>query len=221
MSNEFVHGVDVYEGDGQITWPKVAKHSHFAIIKISEGDLIDSLATPERVQRAREAGLIVGGYCFLRPKPGRTGAQEVQIFLKHCRKIGLYDDSRRPTIRPVLDFEASAFDTNTRIGRYRTRLYLRQAIGEIRKQLGGRHPLVYTGAWFADDTVKLGWNLGCPLWVASYTDHPIIPTAWNRRQTFIWQFTDKALVDGIAKPCDLNTYIGPDGVKGFRRHLVI
>ena len=216
-----IYGVDVYEGDGQITWPKVARYAKFAIVKISEGDHIDSLATSERIQKAREAGLTVGGYVFLRPKPGRTGADEVKIFLDQCRKIGLYDGSHKPCIRPVLDFEASAFDTNTRVGRYRTRLYLRQAIREVRRELGGRHPIIYTGAWFADDTVGLKWNIGCALWVASYTPKPLIPTAWRKVGAMLWQFTDHQVVDGIAQPCDANVYVGPGDAAGFHSHLCI
>jgi GH25 family lysozyme M1 (1,4-beta-N-acetylmuramidase) len=216
-----IRGVDIYEGDGQVTWPKLAQWAQFAIVKVTEGDYHDSLASAERIQRAREAGVMVGGYCFLRPKPGRSGADEVKIFLDACRAIGLYDKSGHHAIRPVLDFEASAFDTSTTVGKFRTRAYLRGAIREVRRQLGGRHPIIYSGAWWLDDTVGLKWTSGCPLWVASYTHQPIIPTAWAKQGAMLWQYTDHQVVPGISRPVDANVYVGPGGEAGFRSHLCI
>ena len=214
-----IHGVDVFEGDGQVSWPQVKKFAEFAYIKISEGDYIDSSATALRVQQAREAGVLLGGYVFLRPKAGRAGAEEVRIFLDHARKIGLYDGKHK-ALRPVLDFEASGFDVTTRVGRFRTRLYLQQAIREVRKQLGGRHPVIYTGEWWTSQ-IGLRWNGGCDVWAASYTAKPIVPAAWTKRGALLWQYTDRAVVPGIQKPCDANVYLGPDGLAGLRARLLI
>ena len=202
-----VYGIDVFEGDGDITWQDVAGNSErFAWIKLTEGTLVDSRATLERVSAMRHAGVIPGGYVFLRPRPGRRGDWEARFALDHARKIGLYhrDRGRVKDLRFALDFEATAFP-DTVFGRWKTRRYLRQAIDEVIRQLG-RRPIIYTGAWFADPVgVKASTVRGCPVWTASYTRKPIVPHAWT--QATFWQFTDQGHVPGIASDVDRNKYM--------------
>lgn len=217
LSNH-IHGPDVFEGEGSVDWKAVAKSgAKFAIFKISEGDYMDSLATEKRVKEIRAAGLIAGAYYFMRPKPGRTGAEEFRIFYEKGLEIGLWKRDKQTVrdLRPVLDCEATAFDTTTVAGRYRTRLYIRQAIRECIK-LTGHRPIIYTGKWFWEDTIKCKWSLNCPLWLASYPTKPDayealpvswIPKAWNGKAA-LWQYTDKQKVPGIKTPADYNIFVG-------------
>jgi lysozyme len=223
MRGTQVHGVDVYEGDGDIDWRKVsAAGNQFAITKISEGmpsqgwAAVDPRATADRIKAIRNAGMIAGGYAFLRPKSGRTGAAEARLLVEHGKSIGLWqrDHQRVRDIRPVLDCEASGFDLTTASGRRATRVYVRDAVREV-KRLTGHAPIIYTGKWWWDQTQEeqLRWtwhSFGCPLWLAAYVTDPApyIPRGWRRPA--IWQFTDKARVDGIDQPCDRNVFTGGD-----------
>lgn len=216
-----IHGPDVYEGDGNIDWKALAKSgAKFAIIKLSEGDYIDPSATAERVKQARAAGLTVGGYAFLRPKAGRTGGQEFDIMYKKGLEIGLWqrDGQKVRDLRPVLDCEASGFDTNTVRGRYQTRVYIRDAINRCVKVTGHR-PIIYTGKWFWEDTINCKWSKACPLWLASYPTNPDavqqlppswVPAPWKGKAD-LWQFTDHQKAPGIKGGCDYNIYTGKDG----------
>jgi GH25 family lysozyme M1 (1,4-beta-N-acetylmuramidase) len=215
-----VNGIDVYEGDNDIQWQDVAASGErFAWIKLTEGDLVDSRATAERVSAMRHAGVIPGGYVFLRPRPGRRGDWEARFALDHARKIGLYraDRGRVKDLRFALDFEATAFP-DTVFGRWKTRRYLRQAIDEVIRQLG-RRPIIYSGAWFCDPQgVSARTVRGCPLWTASYTAKPIVPAAWKVAD--FWQFTDRGQIPGIDSKVDRNKYLLGD-LNSLKAHHTI
>jgi hypothetical protein len=79
-------------------------------------------------------------------------------------------------------------------------------------EIEGLHPAIYTGAWWWDPVVAhyredLGWARTCPLWVASYTEEPRMPSrpwaAWS-----FWQYTNSGQVPGITGPVDLNQFDG-------------
>jgi GH25 family lysozyme M1 (1,4-beta-N-acetylmuramidase) len=116
------------------------------------------------------------------------------------------------------DFEETHFDTNTRIGRWQTRSYVRDAIKEV-KRLTGHAPIIYTGGPFWNQ-FGFKWNLGCPLWLAAYVPSDqlgrYVPKPW--RAPSLWQFTDKHNSPGISQPCDWSVYLAGD-VHHFRRTL--
>ena len=221
-----VHGPDIFEGEANVDFKALAKSgAKFAIFKINEGDYMDSRATVARVKAIREAGLIAGAYVFMRPKAGRTGAQEFQIFYNKGLSLGLWKRDKQTVrdIRPVLDCEATGFNTDTVLGRLQTRRYIRSAIKEC-KRLTGHLPIIYTGKWWWEDTIKCRWSLGCPLWLASYPNNPklplpssYLPSAW--KEAALWQFTDSHSAPGINNPCDYNVYVGKGGLAGFRTAL--
>jgi len=218
-----IYGVDVYEGDGDIAWDRVAAAGNrFAITKICEGDYVDHSATSQRIAAIRAAGLTAGAYVFLRPKSGRSGADEARTLIERGMDIGLWHPDRQTVrdIRPVLDCEASGFDLTTVAGRRATRVYIRDAVREVTR-ITGHRPIIYTGAWWWDQTTedRLRWtwrSFDCHLWVAAYVADlaPYIPRGWDRAA--LWQFTDRADVDGISQPCDRNVYLGSDHHQFFR-----
>lgn len=65
-------GIDVYEGDGSINWPRVkAGGIAFAYVRGAYGDRRDSLAHQNFVG-AKSAGLPVGLFHFFRATRGRS-----------------------------------------------------------------------------------------------------------------------------------------------------
>lgn len=211
-----VTGIDIYEGDGNLDWGALRKHGvRFAWQKVNEGDLIDSTATVERVKAARHAGVLIGGYNFLRPRPGRTGAQEFDIFYEHAREVGLLT---RGSLRPCLDVEASGYDLDTRTGRLHTRRYVRSWVRRAGEH--GLHPIVYSAAWFWDDGMRCRSTFDCPLWVAAYTPNwrTSIPRAWHGHASF-HQWTDQAVMPGAAHKLDCNRYLS-GYTQLIRRHTI-
>ena len=138
----------------------------------------------------RDARVAVGVYHFLRPKAGRSGAVEMQYFVKHAKAAGW---GKPGDIRPVIDFEA------TTLSPVKTLIYLTQAINEL-KRLTGKPPIIYTGGPFwNENTDSCRDNFGCALWLAAYVQDPqqYLPAAWAKANWTIWQHTATGKIDGV------------------------
>jgi lysozyme len=194
-----VKGIDVSSNNGQIDFHKVkADGIDFVFVKVSEGDWMDPTAAAH-VKGTKAAGLLVGGYNFIRPRAGRTGAQEFDLFFNNCRALTL---DKRGCLRPVIDVEA------TKLGPEDTRRYVQSWIHRCVERTG-KHPIVYTGNWFWEGTMQeFRHSWGCKLWIAAYTPdwRQHIPKAWRGHASF-HQHTDKGRVAGIKGDVDLNTYL--------------
>ena len=187
-----LRGIDVSSYNGSVDW-KAAKAGavDFAFCKVSEGaDWSDPTWTPERVKAMRAAGVKVGVYHFLRPRLGRTGADEMAFFMKRARAAGW---GKPGDLRPVIDFEDTTLATSMTIE------YLASAVRYLKKETG-KAPTIYTGGPFWDEaTGRLSYNFECPLWLAAYVKNPdaYIPAAWKKDGYSIWQNTDKGAVPGV------------------------
>jgi lysozyme len=185
-------GIDVSSYNGSVNW-KAAKAGgiKFAFCKVSEGaDWADPTWTTERVKAMRAAGVKVGVYHFLRPRLGRTGADEMAFFMKRARAAGW---GKPGDLRPVIDFEDTTTATSMTIE------YLASAVRYLKKETG-KAPIIYTGGPFWDKaTGRLSYNFECPLWLAAYVKNPdaYLPAAWKKDGYSIWQNTDKGAVPGV------------------------
>ena len=185
-------GVDISSYNGSVDFEKLHAAGYgFVIAKSSEGgDWKDSTFTKGRVNAIRAAGMRVGAYHFLRPKPGRSGKVEAQFFIKTAYATGY---GKPGDLRPVIDFEA------TQLGRPQTLRYLVECITEV-KRLTGKPPIIYTGGPFwNENTGDCRDNFGCQLWLAAYVKDPqqYLPAAWATTGWAIWQHTDQGTVPGV------------------------
>lgn len=194
-------GIDISANNGQhIDFKKVRNSGvKFVFIKVSEGTYVNPYARAH-ARAAKAAGLLVGAYCFVTPKRGRTGAQEAEMFLKNARAAGLLE---KGCLRPAADVEV----TNLPAG-VESRKYHYAFIERLIKELDGNKPFIYTAKWFWDGVLGAKNSHRCPLWLASYTPkwRTLIPTGWTR--VAVHQYTDQAVVPGIAGHVDANTYFG-------------
>lgn len=185
------HGFDVSNNNGRIDFNAAKKGGQdFVWIKAGEGDWKDP-DFQANVKAAVAAGLEVGGYQFLRPRAGRTGAQEAAFFIARLEAAGL----GKGDLRPVLDVEATKLDQAA------TRNYVRSFVSAM--QAHGFRPAVYTGAWFWDPHVG-DESFGLPLWVSGYVPEKDLrlPRAWSSYA--VWQYSDKGRVPGVNGGCDVN-----------------
>jgi GH25 family lysozyme M1 (1,4-beta-N-acetylmuramidase) len=191
-------GIDVSNNNGPIDWHAVRRAGYrFVWAKAGEGDWKDSTFV-DNIRNAGAAGLKVGGYHWLKPRPGRTGAQEAAFFIVRLEAA----DLGKGDLRPVLDCED--IDPKTKRPRLEGAA-LREYISSFVKAMHahGFRPIIYTGAWWWDPFVG-GHDFGCPLWVSHYTkaSRPTLPKAW--KSWACWQHDDKGSVPGIHGNVDLN-----------------
>lgn len=156
--------VDVYHGN-DIPDMKLASESGLVgmIHKASEGLFADS-AYPARRSTARNLGLLWGAYHF-----GRTGNPSAQadFFLK---TVG-----NDPAAILCLDLERDLSGQMMRL--IEAELFVQRI-----KDATGEWPVVYTAQWVMDiinPSHKPTLLSSCPLWVASYTETPVLPFGWS------------------------------------------
>jgi lysozyme len=184
-------GIDVSHYQGRVDFAKLKKAGFdFAIVQSGDGDYRDPTFAAN-VKAATAAGLHVGAYHFVRPKPGRTGAQEARLFIDRLRATGL----GRGDLRPTLDVEA------TKLDRAGTHAYVAAFVKAM--QNAGYEPMIYTGAWFWDPNMPAD-DFGLPLWVSGYVpEHDLrLPKPWTHYA--IWQYGDHGHVPGTSGPVDLD-----------------
>jgi lysozyme len=189
-------GIDVSNHNhsgGPIDWHKVKADGYrFAWVLQGQGDWRNPYFFDD-VKAAKAAGLKAGGYHYVEPKHGRTGAQEAQWFLDDLTKAGLGKGDLRPS--PDCEQEPPQLD---RSGNQR---YIGSFIAAMRAH--GHSPMTYTGAWWWDPNVG-DETFGTSLWVSHYTSaaKPTLPRAW--KSWACWQFSSKGRVPGIHGDVDLN-----------------
>lgn len=239
-------GVDIASVDANkaIDWTAArAAGVQFAIFRGSYGAFID-LTFRREAQRARDAGLVVGGYLF---PLMRKGSPDVRT------QVGAFASAlatRVPgDLPPTLDVEFPGGIAAT--GRSRAELlqWIRDAIQQLR-QTFRVWPMVYTSARVWDgtdddslDAASVGYPQ-CPLWLARYPfkirtqavltgvdalPTPPVPKGWgDAGNVWIHQYQGDSLgMPGFSATCDLNRFFalrsGATGerVKWVQAHLRI
>lgn len=158
--------------------------------------LTDGVAMSDNTAKARkflcdQAGLLWGLYHFLRPGNPKTQAA---FFLDKAARLEVLDDNTLLTC----DFEKVIPLVDV--------LHFLQAI----ESATGRSPVLYSGNYLKD----AGGAPACPpivryrLWMPQYGLKAVLPKGFDAY--WLWQWTDKGSVPGIAGNVDLNHFDGTD-----------
>jgi len=181
--------------------------AEFVFIKVSERGSIDR-DFEYNWAAAKEAGLLRGGYHFLRWN--LTGLIQARIFCDIMKD----DPGELP---PVADYEAPPLIRPGQDPLYPSNSLLVQFLVEV-ESLTNRKPMIYTspGFWNTNGKIKgtskfdAKWEY-YPLWVAHYTkaDKPIVPKPW--KDWLFWQFSatgNGPKYGAESKSIDLNWFNG-------------
>ncbi|MBI3501074.1 MAG: T9SS type A sorting domain-containing protein [Bacteroidetes bacterium] len=197
-------GVDVYSGDGNITWSQVKTAPKvFAWAKATEGATYTDGNFTTNITNGVAAGIAMGAYHFARPE-NNTAATEATHFLNVA---GSY--IKTCELPPSLDVEDPP--SGPSLQSYFTSAQLTQWVSDwctAVKNQTGITPVIYIGgsnASYLQSSVKT-----YPLWMADPDNNSNTPPAtlggwstWDFKQ-YSWTGT----VAGIGSQCDLNVYNG-------------
>ena len=209
-----LEGIDVSEFQTSVNWHDVRNDGkRFAFVRVHNGSRVDHLATEQRVEAIRAAGLFAGAYAYVVPGNGKTAKQQWDEFSKHARTIGLL---RRGSLRPVIDIEESRYDLSTLRGRFLTRLFVARWVKHCFRDTGV-HPIIYTGKWFWD-SARFSRNYRCRLWLAAYVPagerHKYLPRGFDH--VAFWQYSGHGRIRGVRGDVDLDRYLG--SVRELRKY---
>ncbi len=189
-------GIDVSRYQKHINWTALSDMNHngrklsFAFIKATEGTTLKDPLFEFNALSGKKSRLYVGAYHFFRANI--SPIEQMDFFYENIQEHNF-------SLPPVIDIETTDGLTSTQI---RTNLKLALKILEEKT---GKKPIIYTNPSFYLEHLDGHFN-EYPFWLAHYyVNKPLIPT--NMKAKF-WQITDKATVDGIKEPVDLNVYLG-------------
>lgn len=189
-------GVDVSKYQKHINWKALSDMNHqgkklsFAFIKASEGKSIIDPLFSYNAHSGKKSRLYVGAYHFYRFNV--SPSDQMQLFLQTIKEHNF-------SLPPVIDVETEDGDDSEQI-----RKELQLAL-EIVENECKRKPIIYTNPAFFKKHLA-GHFSDYSFWVAHYyVKKPLIPATMNAH---FWQITDKATVDGIQTPVDLNVFLG-------------
>lgn len=217
-------GIDVSRWQGNIDWPAVAADEDgvaFAIVRTGDGRGRDRNFT-RNVKAARDAGLLVGSYHYLRAD--RDGLTQAELVCELWEKAGGF--RKGLDIPPALDLE-HGIRNDLPGGVWEgpgddlpLDIVVEEALeflSAVETRLGAR-PIVYTGQafhwWFSQGNPGHAAKFApYPLWLASYSKRPRMPV--DRHGTgfpwpiwTFWQTTGHGEVDGVRGNVDLDYFRG-------------
>ena len=158
--------------------------------KCSEGSGFADQTYATVVAGCRTAGLAVGPYHFVRT----TGSPAAQA------TFALHQAAWRPGMMPFM------WDVETNDGRlnpvmFEAFLAALQLTANTAKVRQG----IYTGNWFWAPQLRASRLFAAlPLWSSAYTATEPVPSGWPH--STLWQYTDKAHVDGCPTPVDESVF---------------
>jgi lysozyme len=188
-----VQGIDVSHHQGVIDWPLLRGGPwRFAYIKASEGaDFLDEDYATNR-EGAASAGLVAGPYHYF--TLCTPGAAQAAHFVAVAPPT--------PGLPPAVDLEYGG-NCSARPARADFRKELRAFLDVVEARWGCRATLYVTQDFYA--AYLAGERHANPLWVRDLYRRPRLEdgAAWT-----LWQYANRAHVDGIQGFVDLNAFAG-------------
>jgi lysozyme len=190
-------GIDVSHHQGLIDWKKVksayvnSRPLSFVFVRATYGRWKNDKYFTYNWKATAQVGILRGAYHYYLANQSAQ-AQADKFLSRVCDPDGNYQGD----LPPVLDIE----EAPTGIPRDEFHTGIKIWLNAVEKKTGLR-PIVYSGSKFYKVNLFPEFK-SYPLWVAHYkTDNPSVPSSqtWD-----LWQFTDRARINGICEPVDLN-----------------
>lgn len=210
-NTEPIAAIDVSKWQGRIDWAKVkAENPQIKIVAIKAGGGDDGIYPDNQFRRnwieAKRVGFERFAYWFA--SPAQPAQFQFDFFSEQLGgDMGEY--------RPCIDVEAPTRAPSP------THLMSMMVMFELWVKQFGYYPALYSANWwwsktypYATSEFKRVWAerwAEMPLWVASYTDRPILFEPFTKAA--MWQYTDKGKVSGIGGVVDMNWVFDADALR--------
>ena len=191
--NTIYRGIDVSAYQGKIDYSRV-KNSGIDIvyIKASEGEHLEDPEFRNNYNGAKNNGLNIGFYHFVRARSEEDAIKEAEFF---ARVIS----GTEPNCKLAMDFEIfgnlSTYEINS----------ISKVFLEKTKELTGKEMVIYSNTYDARTIFSYELASSYPLWVAQYGGNtPSDNGKWNNWIGF--QYSDSGRISGIEGNVDLDRF---------------
>lgn len=196
-----MNGIDVSHHNGIIDWNKVVKDvfkPEFVYIKTTEGTGYVDPKFLVNAQGAAKTSIKIGYYHFASLNSSditNDAIKEAEAFVLTIKK------APAPTMPLVLDIETN----KAKLSKEQVVLWVKTFFAELAK-LGYTDVMLYSYTPFLNENLPINHGLGTyKLWIADYGPPLILPKGWDK--AYIWQYSAKGKISGIATNVDLNKTI--------------
>lgn len=200
VPNVIYHGIDISDYQDNINWESLADNNNIRFVyhKATEGTSHRQRQYRQRNEQAHKHGILVGSYHFLRTAPSIDS--QFRNFTNVVKK-------EEQDLIPLLDVE------------YRrgwTDVQLRDSVKKFCDLLEAHYgvkPMIYTSSSFFND--YLGEMFAdYPLFIARYSLKK--PQLRHGAKWILWQFSERAVIDGIDAFVDLSRFNAGCGVNDIK-----
>jgi len=196
-------GPDASSFQGDVNWGAVDSSMAFGFEKVTQGTgYINPRWQPEKPEmlaRARATGFVPGAYLFLEQGNGSGQADFFHRVAGDLTGFALAVDIEPSTSRPDMVTARSC------VSRLRHLYPGKPVIGYIPRWYWGNQDTTFVDVLWASNYVVPG-----PAGAAALYGH-VVPAQWapyGGRAVSLLQFTDKAIIAGVAGPCDCSAFRG-------------
>lgn len=191
-------GIDISEYQGTIDWDVVdsigGRTIRFVFVRATCGKNRKDRKFDANWNGAKK--FVRGAYHYYRPDEN-----SIEQAAKFCRTVQLEPGD----LPPVLDIEK--LPKNQSISRLK--LGLKKWLVAVEKQYGVK-PIIYSCEKYYESFLKEEFS-EYPFWIANYNFYVSeIDADW-----LFWQFSEKAIIDGIPEKVDVNLYNGTPKMLGY------
>lgn len=187
-------GFDVSEYQDEIDWEGIDKIEgefplSFVFIRSTAGNNYVDSRFDENWKAAKKHHFVRGAYHYYRPN--ENSLEQAELFIKTVKL-------QKGDFPPVLDIEQ--LPENQSMDSLKTGL--KRWLKRVEKHYGVK-PIIYSGESYYNDFLKEEFK-GYKFWIANYNFFvENIKDEW-----LLWQFTEKAEVNGIKSLVDINVFNG-------------
>lgn len=191
---ESVYGIDVSEHQGAIDWEKVAKDGvQFAFVRVAyrgqtNGQLYEDARYEENIEGALSAGIPVGVYVYSQAATTDEAVEEAKFLIRRVRRYNI-------SYPVVFDMEDSKRISDLTP---RERTEITTAFCQVVAQ-NGFTPMIYGNYSWLTNRIQRKYLTDYDFWLAHYTTQTMYPYSF-----VFWQYSDRGMVDGIARTVDLD-----------------
>ena len=174
MKRKWTKGIDISEYQGEANWKRISDYKFdFVYFRSNVGTKVDA-QVERNCELAAKRGIAHGLYVFV--KPEQDPVKQAQVLIDFYKKYDI------PLV-PQIDVESHG-----NLGPRKVRNSVKEILSLVKQEIGT--PIVYTGAHFWNNHVKMKWMGDYPLWVARYVQSntkqyevspvPVDPSSWRR-----------------------------------------
>lgn len=191
---DLTFGFDVSQYQGEIDWEQIDSVENkfplrFVLIRATAGKDKEDSEFDDNWNSARKHQFIRGAYHYYRPN--ENSLEQAENFIKTVTL-------RKGDLPPVLDIEQLPKEQSIDSLKVGLKRWLQKIDSHYKVK-----PIIYTGEKYYEDFLKEEFS-GYTFWVANYNFFvENIKDDW-----LFWQFTEKAVINGINEKVDLNIYNG-------------